>query len=244
MNLFLAHTSLHLKRLLRTPAFWTPTILFPMMLYSFFGASLPPAGIYSQMAVGSFAVYAVLGIAFYQLGASNAQDREQPFATWQHTLPGATLPAAMAQMVAAVAFTLVAVLLVLAASFLFGKTPLDLEQSLRLLAICALIAVPASLMGIALSFAASAKAAPALANLIFLPLAFLGGLWIPPSQMPAAVRNISIWTPTRQMGEFAWNAIANTVPDTRYLIGLAAYTLAFGALAWALARRDRQKRFG
>jgi ABC-2 type transport system permease protein len=119
-----------------------------------------------------------------------------------------------------------------------------MDQSIRLLGVCAMISIPAALLGIALGYAASAKAASALANLIFLPLAFLGGLWIPPIGMPDVVKDISLWTPTRHMAEFAWGSVANALPDTNFILGLAAYTIVFGALVLLLVKRDRQKRFG
>lgn len=244
MTALFAHITIQLRRLLRDPGFWAPTILFPAMFYSFFGASMSPDGLYSQFAIASFSVYAVVGIAFYQFGAGIAQDREDPFDAWMRTLPASTLPNALAQMLVAMLFALIAVMLVLVASHLFGKTQLDTEQTLRLLGVCMLIAIPASLLGIALGYAASAKAASALANLIFLPLAFLGGLWIPPIAMPDIIKEISLWTPTRQMAEMAWASVANTMPDTNFMAGLAAYTIGFGILVLLLVKRDRQKRFG
>lgn len=244
MQKYLAHLQLQQKRTMRNPGFWVPTVLFPMMLYSFFGASLPPAGIYSQMAIASFAVYGVVGIGFYQFGVGVAQTREDPFDSWQRTLPASALPNALAQISVAIILALSAVLLVFLASFVFGKSPLSLAASLNLLAVCALVAIPATLMGIALGYSASAKAAPALANLIFLPLAFLGGLWIPPSQMPDIINKISLWVPTRMMGEFAWSAVAGKLPDTRFILDLGAYTIVLGVLVVFLVRRDRLKRFG
>ena len=186
----------------------------------------------------------VVGIAFYQFGAGIAQDREDPFDSWMRTLPASVISNALAQMMVAVLFALAAVLLVFAASHIFGKTPLTTEQSLRLLAVCALISIPASLLGIALGYAASAKAAGALANLIFLPLAFLGGLWMPPIALPKIVGDISVWTPTRQMAELAWGSVRSVMPDTNFMLGLAGYTIVFGLLVIWLIDRDRKKRFG
>lgn len=244
MKTIIAHTKLQLQRLLRNPGFWAPTILFPAMFYSFFGASMSPDGLYSQFAIASFSVYAVVGIAFYQFGAGIAQNREDPFDAWMRTLPASGIPNGLAQMAVAMLFALAAVLLVLGASHLFGKTQLDTPQTIRLLGVCMLIAVPASLLGIALGYSASAKAAGALANLLFLPLAFLGGLWIPPIAMPEIVKDISLYTPTRQMAEMAWAAIANTMPDTNFMLGLAGYTIIFGMLVIWLVDRDRKNRFG
>ncbi len=244
MTIFFAHVKLQFQRLLRNPGFWAPTLLFPAMFYSFFGASMSPAGLYSQMAIASFSVYGVVGIAFYQFGVGIAQDREDPFDAWMRTLPASVMSNALAQMLVAVLFAITAVLLVFVASYFFGKTPLTTEQSLRLLLVCALISIPASLFGIALGYAASAKAAPALANLIYLPLAFLGGLWMHPSILPKIIGEISVWTPTRHMAEFAWSSVANVMPDMNFILGLGAYTLVFIALVMWLVDRDRKKRFG
>ena len=244
MKTTFAHIKFHFIKLLRTPAFWAPTILFPAMLYAFFGSSLPPAGIASQMAIASFCVYAVVGITFYQFGIGIAQDRESPFDSWLKTLPNSSKPNGIAQVVTAITFAMIAVGLVLAVSTVLAKTTLTAQMIIGLLGACVLIAIPASLMGLALGFAASGRAAPALANLIFLPLAFLGGLWIPPIIMPQVVGNISTWTPTRQMAEIAWSTITGQAPSNFTMMMFAAYTAAFAILVYVLIARDKNKRFG
>ncbi len=244
MKLFLAHLKLQLKKTFRNPAFWAPTMLFPAMFYVFFGSTMSPDGIYSKFAIASFCIYAVVGVAFYQFGAGIAQDREEEFSTWVKTLPASSLPNSLAQASSAIILALGAVMLVIGASHIFGKTQLAFNSTLAVLAVCLLISIPAALMGIALGYATSAKAASALANLIFLPLAFLGGLWIPPIAMPEIVKSISIWTPTRQMAEFAWSAVELKLPDMQYILGLGAYTLAFAMLVFWLVKRDGKKRFG
>jgi ABC-2 type transport system permease protein len=244
MKTLLAHIKFQFIKSLRNPGFWVPTVLFPAMLYSFFGSSLPPQGIYSQIAIASFCVYAVLGVSFYQFGVGIAQDRESLFDGWLKTLPNVSIPSGLAQIIVAIFFSIIAVTLVLIASLFLGKTPLEGQMLVKLILVCILIGVPASMMGIALGYFASGRAAPALANLIFLPLAFLGGLWIPPIQMPQSVNNISIWSPTRQMGEFSWSAITGQMPDTRVIILFIAYSLLFGMLAILLIARDKRKRFG
>ncbi len=244
MKILLAHIKFQFLKLLRNPGFWVPTVLFPAMLYSFFGSSLPPEGIYSQITIASFCVYAVLGVSFYQFGVGIAQDRESLFDNWLKTLPNVSIPSSLAQVLTAIVFSIIAVMLVLIASSFLGKTPLEGQMLVKLLLVCILISVPASLMGVSLGYFASARSAPALANLIFLPLAFLGGLWIPPIQMPQGINDISIWSPTRQMGEFAWSAITGQMPDTRVVVLFIAYSLFFGLLAILLIAHDKRKRFG
>ncbi len=243
MKKYIQHIIFQLKRLLRTPGFLAPAIIFPAMFYSFFGANMVPEGVYSQYSVASFCIYGVLSIAFYQFGVGIAQDRESAFDIWLKTLPASTIAKGIAQIISAMIFSLLAVGLVLLASIFLAKTQLNSEMVIRLLIICAIVAIPASLMGVALGYFSNSRAAPALANLIFLPLAFLGGLWIPPIGLPKIVDEISIWTPTRQMAELGWSAINGQMADNRTLMMFAGYTILFALIAFLLILRDRQRRF-
>lgn len=75
----IAETQLAFRVLLRQPGFWIPTVIFPAMLYAFFGAQ-SGGGQWAAQAMASFCVYAVLGVGFFQFGVSIAQDRESTFA--------------------------------------------------------------------------------------------------------------------------------------------------------------------
>lgn len=236
-----AELALVLRVLLRQPGFWVPTVLFPAMLYSFFGAGLAGQGPAAAYAMAAFAVYAVLGVGFYQFGVTVAQDRADPFIRWQRLLPGSVLAPWAARVLAAIGFSAVALLLVLALGKALGGVVLaDAQAWVRLIIVALFAALPATLLGIALGSLVSARAAVPLANLVFLPLAYLGGLWMPPQLLPDAVAALSVWTPTRAMAELAWAALDGRALPLRYLGVLAFWTvLAAGISATALARQNR-----
>jgi ABC-2 type transport system permease protein len=229
-----AECVLNLRVLLRQPGFWIPTVIFPAMLYAFFGAQ-SGGGLWAANAMASFCVYAVLGVGFFQFGVSIAQDRESPFAKWQRCLPGSVVHEWIARIFASLIFVTIAVSLVITMAFILANIDLDALAWLRLAVVCLMSAVTATLMGIALGSVSSARAAVPLANLIYLPLAYLGGLWVPPMVMPQAINAVSQWTPTRAMGELSWAAVNGNPWDARYLFLLLAWTLAAGCLA-ALAQ--------
>ena len=242
-SLFRANLILTFRSLIRLPSFWVPTILFPAMLYAFFGAHNAGEGGQAVYAAASFAVYAVLGVAFFQFGVSIAEDRQSAFAVWQRSLPGGPAPLWVARLCAALVFSTAAVLLVLATAYVVAGLSLDLQLQLRLLAVCLLLAVPATFMGTALGYLTSGHSAVAIANLVFLPQAYLGGLWVPPQSLPAQIETLSHWMPTRHMGEAAWAAVdARPVPAAS-LLALAAFTAGFIALTWVAYHRDRRQRF-
>ena len=243
MRLALVHLIFELKRLLRAPVFWVPAILFPAMLYAFFGASLPPAGPPSQRAIASFAIYAVLGVGFYLFGIRLAQDRASPFSRWMRSLAGTSMPQMLAHLVSALLFSAAAIGVVFAASLALAKTGIDASAMAWVAGVGLLAALPASLMGLALGLVAPANAAPALANLIYLPLAFLGGLWVPPDMLPATIARISSYTPVRPMGELAWAvATSQAIPRQSALV-LGLWTFSLLVLVLTLAWIDQKRMF-
>lgn len=234
-------TTLTLRILFRQPGFWIPTVLFPAMLYAFFGAN-SGGGTWAANAMASFAIYAVLGVGFFQFGVSVAQDRATAFARWQRSLPGhAALPWVARIMVSVLVVTM-AVALVVAVAQAMADITLPALAWARLGAACLMASVAATVMGIALGHLASARTAVPLANLVYLPLAYLGGLWVPPMLMPEAINALSVWMPTRAMGELAWAAIEGRPFAPRDLGLLAAWTLAAAALTRATQMRHRRPR--
>jgi len=244
MAILRANLALTFKVFLRQPGFWVPTILFPAMLYAFFGAQNAGDGPAAIYAAASFSVYAVLGVAFFQFGVSIAEDRQSAFAVWQRSLPARPFASWIARLCAALVFSIAAVALVLVTARLVGGLHIDAATQIRLLAICLIVAVPATFMGTALGYLASRHSVVALANLIFLPLAYLGGLWVPPPALPAQINTISQWTPTRHMGEVAWAAVDGRSPPDMSIVALVVFTVGFFALTWLAYNRDRRSRFG
>ncbi|MEM9967916.1 MAG: ABC transporter permease [Pseudomonadota bacterium] len=225
-----AECRLILRILFRQPGFWVPTVLFPAMLYAFFGAQ-SGGGSWAANAMASFSIYAVLGVGFFQFGVSVAQDRESAFATWQRILPGHRAMPWIARVLASLVFVSLAVCLVIVVAHAMVDLTISASSWSRLALVCLFATIPATLMGIALGSVTSASAAVPIANLIFLPLAYLGGLWVPPMLMPVWVATISTWTPTRAMGELGWAAVNSTAlqPVHIYII-LGWTTIALGII--------------
>jgi len=125
-----------------------------------------------------------------------------------------------------------------------GVVLADSAAWFRLTAMTLAAALPATLMGTALGSLASARAAVPLANLVFLPLAYLGGLWMPPQLLPEAVGTISVWTPTRAMAELAWAALDGRALPQRYMFLLAGWTAFAVAITWWAQTRHRKTASG
>ncbi len=105
------------------------------------------------------------------------------------------------------------------------------------------IAVPFTLMGLAIGYALPSKAALAVAQLLFFPLAFCGGLLSAPGEAPGWVEAIAPYLPTRGAVELMWAAVGDFTPDGTALFMLVAWTVAMALLAVWAYRRDEGRRF-
>jgi ABC-2 type transport system permease protein len=58
-----------------------------------------------------------------------------------------------------------------------------------------------------ISFSVGGNAAPAVANLIYLPLSFASGLFMPLSQLPSFVQQVAPYLPSYHYAQLAWSAV-------------------------------------
>jgi len=93
----------------------------------------------------------------------------------------------------------------------------------------------AAMIGLGLliaSLARNARVAGAVGTMIFLPLMFFAGLWMPQAQMPAGLRDAGDDTPLGAAVAALTHSLAGQWPSAASLGVLAAYAAVFGLLAW------------
>lgn len=87
------------------------------------------------------------------------------------------------------------------------------------------------------------KAALPVTRVVFFPIAFAGGLLLPPQIFPDWLQAISTVLPSRGARDLVVWAAVDTTPSAVALAALAAWTAATAALAGAAYRRDQGRRF-
>ncbi|WP_298191408.1 ABC transporter permease, partial [Metallibacterium sp.] len=194
-------------RVLRMPGAALPMLLFPAMFYLLFGVVF--AGKNPQQAVyvlGSMAAFGVMSPGLFGFGIGVAVDRERGLLMLKRALPvppGAYLAAkmAMALLFALLIFVILAVLAVAV-----GAVRLAPLQWLGLLGAMLLGVLPFCAIGLLIGSRASAQAAPAIANLIYLPMSFLSGLWVPLAAMPHVLQQLAPLWPAWYLGRLSLRA--------------------------------------
>jgi ABC-2 type transport system permease protein len=97
----------------------------------------------------------------------------------------------------------------------------------------------AAMIGLGLlvaSLARNARVAGAVGTMIFLPLMFFAGLWMPQATMPAALRTAGDDTPLGAAVAALSRSMAGQWPSAASLTVLAGYAVVLGLLAWRLFR--------
>jgi len=106
--------------------------------------------------------------------------------------------------------------------------------------------IPFVALGLLIGYVAGPNSAAAIANLIFLPLSFASGLFVPLAFMPTFIQQIAPYLPAYRTAQLAWTTIGagDGSPLGVHLLWLGGYTVLFLALALAAYRRDEGKNYG
>jgi ABC-type thiamine transport system ATPase subunit len=103
----------------------------------------------------------------------------------------------------------------------------------------ALLLTAAAMLGLGLlvaSMARTGRVAGAAGTMLFLPLMFFAGLWIPQATMPAGLRRVGDGTPLGAAVAALQHSMAGQWPTAASLGVLAAYAVVLGLLAWRFFR--------
>jgi ABC-2 type transport system permease protein len=241
MKLVLLHARAGTLELLRYPAFSVPTLAFPALFFLLFVA--PRSDADPNLLLASFAGFAILAVAFFQFGAGIAAERESPWERFLRTLPLRPVVRLAARMLSAAVFGLVSAALVVAAALATTEASLAPARWAALAVALGLGSIPFALLGIALGYWASPRAALPAANLLYLVLSFLGALWTTPARLPESLAPLSRLVPTRQLGNVLWGAVDGNLWRPQDWLLLGGWALVFGLLArWGYIR-DEGRRF-
>ncbi|NCT67322.1 MAG: ABC transporter permease [Rhodanobacteraceae bacterium] len=223
-------------RLLRTPSFAVPTLLFPPLFYTLFALLLGSrsGNFHAQIyLLATYGVFGVMGPGLFGFGVTVALDRERGLLTLKRAQPmppGAYLAAklVMAMLFATLIFTILALL-----ASAFGGVRLPAGAWLQLLVVDVLGVLPFCAIGLFVGSLVGGQGAPALINLIYLPMAFLSGLWMPLAMLPGFIATIAPLWPAWHLGRLALGVVGEAPGEAvlPHVLVLAGCTLVFLALA-------------
>jgi ABC-2 type transport system permease protein len=244
MTLALTHARYQLLETARIPIAIVGSAFFPAAAMLFFVVpNVGESALGATMATASMMMFTVMSTSLFTYGVGVAEDRAQPWDPYLRTLPAGAFPRFAGRVLcglAVMAISLVPVLLI--AAFL---TPAATTIGGLLLGLAALTvgSIPFTLIGLFVGYMMPTKAAVAVVQVIFFPMAVGGGLLTSPIDPPAFIEAVAPFLPSRGAVELVWAAVGDFSPRPLTIVMLVAWTVVAAAGAVWGFRRDEGRRF-
>jgi len=237
-------------KLIRVPIFAITTLAFPLMFYVIFGLtfadeSAGPVGVTTYM-LATYGAFGVIGSGLFGFGVSVAMERGQGWMRLKRVSPMPPLAYFMAKVAMSATFAALIVLSLFALGATVGGVRMPVDQWISLAVVLVIGGLPFCAMGLAFGYLVGPNSAPAVLNLVFLPMAFASGLWIPLFQLPELVQSLAPFLPPYHFAQLALGTLgaANGGDPLLHAGALVAFTAAFLIVAGWGYRRDEGRTYG
>lgn len=242
LRIYLMEIHIELLRLLRMPAFLLPTILMPLMFYLIFGVAVhmgPPGSQASVYVLANFTVFGIMPPGLFGIGAMLASDRDRGLLELKRALPMPAGAYLTSKLVMSMLLSAVITLALMLMAGTLGHVHIRPDQWAMLLAVGVLGTLPFCALGLLVGTLIKGQAAPAVINLIYLPMSFVSGLWMPVSALPHLFTVIAPLWPSYHLARLALPAVGNIPPADIgfHITSLVLMTTVFCAISAFRLRR-------
>ncbi len=247
LRIFLTEARYEFVRLLRTRAFSLAVIGFPVIFYLFFGLIMNRGEHVGSVSVakymlGSYAVFGMVGAALFGIGGGLASELSTGWLELKRASPMPPFAYLVAKCCSAAAFGLIIVSLLTLLGITIGHVSITLPEFARMMALTLVGTIPFACLGMVIALLVPFNAAPGVINIIYLPMSFCGGLWMPIMFSRTGYRN-SLWSCPRIISR-NWSspALATRRPGApiSHWLGLLGFTLVMLGVAAIAYRRLEQ----
>lgn len=251
LAIWLEESRCEVRKAIRMPAYSLPTLAFPVMFYLLFGVAFGTGRSFGDVSMATYllatySAFGVMGVALFGFGVSVAVERGQGWMLVKRASPMPIWAYFGAKMWLALLFSLATVGLL--GGLALGLADVAVEP-LRLLALAGTViagALPFCALGLFLGQLAGPNSAAAVVNLIYLPMGFLSGMWIPIEALPRALQTLAVCLPSYHYSQLALRTVGagRDQPVALHVAVLVTMTLCALAGAAFLYRRDEGRTWG
>jgi len=250
-TIYLMEAKYEFLKYLRLRVYTLSVLSFPIMFYILFGLVLNSHEAIGGMRVPTYLIatygtFGVMGASLFGTAAGLASDRGLGWLEVKRASPMPPFAYFAAKVIVSMIFSTIIVLALFALGIALGGVRMPVANFLSLLGTLVLGSLPFSAMGLALGYFTGPNSAPPTINLIYLPMSFCSGLWVPFMFLPKVVQKIALALPPYHLSQLA----LGTVGAGEHA-GVAAHwevLLAFTMICLGVARigfqRDQEKMYG
>ncbi len=235
---------------LRMPMYTVATLGFPIMFYVLFGILMGRQQIggtsNALYLIASYGTFGVMGASLYGTAAGLAAERGLGWLQVKRASPMPPFAYFAGKIAMSLIFSTAVVLSLMLLGVTLGGAALHFPVAVRILATLLLGSLPFCALGLAVGYFAGPNSAAAVINLIYLPISFCSGLWIPFMFLPGALQQIAHWLPSYHLSQLVLQMVGAGRGDPA--AGHWQFLLAFGLICLGVARigfqRDEGKMYG
>lgn len=251
LTIYLKEAKYEFLKNLRLRMYTASVLSFPIMFYVLFGLVLNSKEAIAGMRVPTYLIatygtFGVMGASLFGTAAGLASDRGLGWLEVKRASPMPPFAYFAAKIITSMIFSAIIVLTLFALGILAGGVRMPVAQFVQLLGILVVGSLPFSTMGLALGYFTGPNSAPATINLIYLPMSFCSGLWVPFMFLPKVVRQIALVLPPYHLSQLALGTVgagSHESAATHWEI-LIAFTMICLGVARIGFQRDQEKMYG
>jgi ABC-2 type transport system permease protein len=241
-RIFRKETQYEFIRMLRTRAFSLSVIGFPVMFYLLFGSS-NRHNMFARYLMPSYSCMGVVSACLFGIGMGIALERAQGWLELKQASPMPRFAYLAAKTISCAAFALVIVAALVTLGITLGGVTLTAVEALKLAGVVLTGSIPFTAMGLLVALLVPANAGPGVINLIYLPMSFASGFWMPVNYLPHWLQVITPALPTYHLAQLALNIFGYAQSGSMLIHweALAGFTLLMLGAAWIIFTRGEAK---
>src|SRR5579863_2006367 len=211
-TIYLKEAKYEFLKNLRLRMYTASVLSFPIMFYVLFGLVLN-----SKQSIGdtsipkyliaTYGTFGVMGASLFGTAAGLASDRGLGWLQVKRASPMPPFAYFAAKVITSMIFSTIIVLALFALGYAFGGVRVEPTAFALLLGVLVVGSLPFSAMGLALGYFTGPNSAPATINLIYLPMSFCSGLWVPIEFLPGIVKRIALVMPPYHLAQLALGTV-------------------------------------
>jgi ABC-2 type transport system permease protein len=200
----------------------------------------------ARYTLATYGAFGVTGAALFAFGVGVAVERGLGWLEVKRASPMPPAAYFLAKGVVGLTFGAIVVGLLFGLGAAFGGVRMPVWQWLAMGGALIAGAIPFCAMGLAIGSFAGPSSAPAMVNMIYLPMAFCSGLWIPLQFLPKGIQAIAPLLPTFHLSQIALGILGapGQGAAATHVEALMGFTLLFAGIAWLGHAREREKMYG
>jgi len=250
-TIYLKEAQYEFLKNLRLRVYTLSVLSFPIMFYILFGLVLNAHEAIGGTAVPTYLIatygtFGVMGASLFGTAAGLASDRGLGWLQVKRASPMPPFAYFVAKVVTSMVFSTIIVLALFALGITLGGVRMPIGMLVKLLGTLVVGSLPFSAMGLAVGYFAGPNSAPPVINLIYLPMSFCSGLWVPFMFLPKVVRQIALVLPPYHLSQLALGVVGAGTHEsvTGHWEVLAAFTMICLGIARIGFQRDQEKMYG